>query len=128
MAAMWLAGFEDQPGRAGEILVVEVFGDDVEPGRSVSVGVGHKQLGDPNLVHDFEKVPLSLDVAEMHTYAVDWDQQVSVFTVDGEVIKRASRPPTYPMQVMVAVYDFPDRGPSDDSDPVPEMIIAHIGG
>ncbi|MGF7473706.1 family 16 glycosylhydrolase, partial [Salmonella enterica subsp. enterica serovar Minnesota] len=85
--------FEDVPSRSGEICVVEIFGKDAAA-RSAAVGVGHKQLGDPALVHDFDAPSVGIDVSEMHTYAVDWDAASSVFSVDGAVIARASGPPT----------------------------------
>ena len=79
MAALWLAGYEDQPEQAGEICVTEIFGKDVVPGESAEVGMGHKQIRDPNLVHDFAAPRLEIDVADFHTYAVDWDSEESVF-------------------------------------------------
>lgn len=127
MAALWLAGFEDRPGEGGEICVVEVFGKDVTSG-SAEIGVGHKQLEDPDLVHDFGAPRLDIDVADFHTYAVDWDADTSVFTVDGVEVRRCSDPPTYPMQVMVGVFDFPDWSQGDDDDLVPELVVAHVAG
>lgn len=128
MAAMWLAGFGDAPGREGEICVVEVFGAAVEPGTSAEIGVGHKQLGDPHLVDDFAAPRLYHDVAQFHTYAVDWNADASVFTVDGVDVKRCSNPPTYPMQVMIAVFDFPDWTHGDDHHLVAELVVAHVAG
>ena len=126
MAALWLAGFEDVPSRSGEICVVEIFGKDATDG-SAAVGVGHKQLGDPDLVHDFGAPRVDIDISAWHTYAVDWDAQASVFSVDGVEIARASSPPTYPMQIMVGVFDFPNWSVGDDDgDLVPELVIAHI--
>jgi hypothetical protein len=127
MAALWLAGFEDAPSRSGEICVVEIFGKDAAAG-SAAVGVGHKQLGDPALTHDFDAPHVGIDISEMHTYAVDWDAASSVFSVDGAVIARASAPPTYPMQIMVGVFDFPTWSAGGDDELVPELVIAHIAG
>ncbi len=120
MGALWLAGYEDQPEQAGEICVTEIFGKDVVPGESAEVGVGHKQIRDPNLVHDFAAPRLEIDVADFHTYAVDWDSEESVFTVDGKEVRRCSRPPTYPMQLMLAVFDFPEWSTGDDDHLVPD--------
>ena len=72
MAALWMVGFEDEPERCGEVCVVEIFGNQVRDG-SAEVGMGLKKLRDPVLVHDFEAPRLTLDVADFHTYAVDWD-------------------------------------------------------
>jgi beta-glucanase (GH16 family) len=47
-----------------------------------------------------------LDRSRWLPYAVDWDADEARFTVDGEVVRRCARPPTYPMQLMLAVFDF----------------------
>ena len=89
MAALWLAGFDDAARTtAGEICVTEVFGKDVVPGESAEVGVGLKQIRDPDLAQDFAAPRLPIDVAEFHTYAVDWDADEPIFTVDGEEVRR----------------------------------------
>jgi hypothetical protein len=126
MAAMWLAGFEDEPARSGEICVVEVFGRDLDDGRSAAIGVGHKQLGDPALVEDFEAPRVEVDVSEVHRYAVERDADHSVFTVDGVEVKRCVRPPTYPVQIMLAVFDFPEWSRGDDAGLVPELVVTEI--
>ena len=96
MAALWLCGFEEQPDHCGEICVTEVFGKDVVPGQSAEIGVGLKQIRDPNLTQDFAAPRLPIDVAELHTYAVDWDATEAVFSVDGEKVRTCPAPPTYP--------------------------------
>ena len=55
MAALWLCGFEEQPDHCGEICVTEVFGKDVVPGQSAEVGVGLKQIRDPNLARGLRR-------------------------------------------------------------------------
>ena len=60
--------------------------------------------------------------------AVDWDAEVAVFTVDGEELRRCPRPPTYPMQLMVAVFDFPDDSTGDDDHLVPRLVVDHVAG
>src|SRR5690606_141990 len=52
MAALWLAGWDEDPHDSGELCVVEVFGSAVEPGRSAEVGMGIKALRDPRLRDD----------------------------------------------------------------------------
>jgi hypothetical protein len=125
MAALWLAGFEDEPTRAGEICVVEVFGRNVVDS-GARIGVGHKRLGDPRLEHDFEAVRMDINVGETHSYAVEYDGHGSVFSVDGEEIKWCRRPPTYPMQFMIAVFDFPDWSTGDDRALVPELVVERV--
>jgi hypothetical protein len=128
MAAFWLCGFEDEPGRCGEICVTEVFGKDVVPGESAEVGVGLKQIRDPDLAQDFAAPRLPIDVAELHTYAVDWDAHHAVFRVDDVVVRRCANPPTYPLQMMVAVFDFPEWSTGDDDHLVPALTVDRISG
>jgi hypothetical protein len=129
MAALWLSGFEDDPGQkqCGELCVVEIFGRSVE-GASAEVGVGIKAFRDPALTQDFGAPRLPVDVADFHEYAVDWDTDLAVFTVDGEEVRRCPRPPTYPMQLMVAVFDFPEWSVGGDDHLVPELVVDRIGG
>lgn len=128
MAAVWLSGFEETPDQSGEICLLEVFGKDVEPGRSAEVGMGLKQLHDPRLVHDFLAPRLPIDVAGWHDYAVRWDERVAVFSVDGTHVRTCRNPPTYPLQVMAAVFDFPRWSRGDDAALVPVLEIDRISG
>jgi len=124
MVAFWLSGVEDVPQRSGEICVMEVFGD--APQR---VGMGLHRFRDPALTEDFDPVPLAIDVSEFHTYAVDWSPGSLSFTVDGAVVKRVAQSPGYPVQLMLAVFDFPDKAdPMDAEVPVPELIVSHVIG
>lgn len=111
MAAAWLVGFEDEPERCGELCVVEVFGRSVRTGAGAAtaeVGLGVHAFRDPALVEDFVAPRLNLDPAEMHTYAVEWDAQTAIHLVDDVEVRRTPRPPAYPLQAMIAVFDFPD--------------------
>jgi hypothetical protein len=130
MAALWLSGFEDDPGQlqCGELCVFEVFGNAL--GRaddpSAEVGVGIKAFRDPALTQDFGAPRVAIDVAEPHAYAVEWDAAEAVFTVDGEVVRRCPAPPAYPMQLMLAVFDFPEWSVGDDDHLVPEMTVRRV--
>jgi hypothetical protein len=128
MAAFWLVGFEDQPQRCGEICVTEVFGRSVDRGRSAEVGMGLHKFRDPDLTEDFAAPRLDIDVANFHTYAVDWDANRAVFAVDGQEVRRCAKPPTYPMQLMLAVFDFPEWSNGDDDELVPELVVGRISG
>ena len=125
MAAVWLSGFEESPEDSGELCLVEVFGKDRVPRRSAEVGMGIKKLNDPRLEQDFEAPRLEIDVGQWHEYAVRWDEQVAEFSVDGEHVRTCARPPLYPLQVMIAVFDFPDWL-GDAS--VPALEVEWIGG
>ena len=122
MVAFWLVGLEDEPERSAEICVAEMFGDAVDPG-TAAVGMGLHPFRDPAVVEDFEAVRLPLDIAEPHTYAVDWSAEHVALLVDGAEVRRCPAPPTYPMQMMLAVFDFPERSVGDDADAVPELVV-----
>jgi len=130
MGALFLSGFEDDPEQllCGEICLVEIFGNAMDGRQSAEVGMGIKAFRDPALTQDFAAPRLLLDVADFHTYAVDWDEEAAVFSVDGEDVRRCPRPPAYPLQVMVAVYDFPEWSTGDDDHLVPELVVDWIRG
>ena len=132
MAALWLAGFEDDEEqlRCGELCVFEVFGNALGPAAdpSAEVGVGIKAFRDPALTQDFAAPRLPIDVLEPHVYAVDWDAAEAVFTVDGAVVRRCVRPPAYPMQLMLAVFDFPGWSAGDDGHLIPRLVVDRVAG
>ena len=127
MAAMWLSGFEERADDGGELCVVEIFGRSVE-GASAAVGVGVKALYDPRLTDDFVDPRLPIDITDLHTYAVEWGDGTSSFFVDDEMVHRSPQSPTYPMQVMMAVFDFPDWSIGDDDGLTPELVVRSIAG
>ncbi len=53
---------------------------------------------------------MAIDVAELHVYAADWRPGRVDFLIDGEHVKTVEQAPDYPMQMMVAVFDFPGEG------------------
>ncbi|HYH92010.1 MAG TPA: glycoside hydrolase family 16 protein [Candidatus Saccharimonadales bacterium] len=128
MVAWWMIGLEGGPETSGEICVAEIFGDAVGPEPSAEVGMGLHTFRDPGTAEDFAAPRVSIDVAEFHTYAVDWKQDAVEFFIDGAAIRRCVRPPTYPMQMMLAVFDFPERSVDDDDDAVPELVIDVMRG
>jgi Glycosyl hydrolases family 16 len=126
MVGFWLAGLEDQPERSGEICVAEVFGDAVLAGKSAAVGMGLRAFRDPLVTGDFDAVRMPIDVADFHTYAVDWTADKADFLVDGVRARTCVRPPAYPMQLMIAVFDFPEKSDGADREEVPALIIDHV--
>jgi hypothetical protein len=128
MAALWMVGLEDQPERCAEICIMEVFGDAVVPGESAAVGMGLHSFRDPSVTEDFEAVRLPIDISTFHTYAVEWADGVATFFVDSAEVRRCTGAPTYPMQLMLAVFDFPDRSTGDDAHLVPTFTVDHIAG
>jgi hypothetical protein len=128
MFAFWLPGIEDRPERAGEICVAEVFGDTVAAG-SAEVGTGVKKIGDPRLEQEFGADPVPIDVAEFHTYAVDWRPDSLTFSIDGTIVRRSAQSPDYPVQLMLGLFDFPAKAdPADPGTPVPELVVSAVHG
>ena len=124
MASVWLVGPEDEPHRSGEICVFEVFGDALDGAAGAAVGMGIKPFRDPALTWDFEAPRLEIDVREPHDYAADWRPGRVDFSVDGERIRSVAQAPDYPLQFMVAVFDFPRTpGPADH---VPLLAVDHV--
>jgi beta-glucanase (GH16 family) len=126
MVGFWLAGIEDQPQRSAEICVTEMFGEAVVAGESTEVGMGLRALRDPSGTEDFQAVRLPIDVTDFHTYAAAWTAEKADFFVDGEQVRTCHGPPVYPMQLMLAVFDFPEKSSGTDGDHIPEFIIDWI--
>jgi beta-glucanase (GH16 family) len=95
-------------------------------GESAAVGMGLRAFRDPTVIGNFEAVRLPIDVADFHTYAVDWTADKADFLVDGVKVRTRLRPPEYPMQLMIAVFDFPEKSDGTDTDHIPEFIVAHV--
>jgi len=132
MAALFLSGFEDDEARerCGELCVFEIFGKDLGPpgDPSAEIGVGIKAKRDPALTEDFAAPRVRIDVVEPHLYAVEWDAGEAVFSVDGAVLRRCPRPPTYPLQLMLTIYDFPNWSTGEDDHLVPRLVVDRIAG
>ena len=74
---------------------------------SSAIGMGLHPFRDSEVREDFEAVRLPLDLAEFHTYACDWSSDRVDYLVDGTLVRRVQGPPRYPLQLMLAVFDFP---------------------
>jgi hypothetical protein len=127
MVAFWMSGIEDRPEHSGEICVAEIFGDALGSG-SAAVGMGIKGFGDPRLREEFEAPRLDLDVAGFHDYAVDWTPGALAFSVDGVVVRTLAQAPDYPVQLMIGVFDFPDRAAGRAPGFVPELVVSAVRG
>jgi hypothetical protein len=131
MFSAWMVGLEDEPDRCGEICIVEVFGDTVttgEDGRPVTrLGCGVHAFRDPQLVEAFSADPYPIDVSIDHRYAVDWQPGRVEFLVDDVLVKTVHHAPDYPMQLILGVFDFPDRAPVGQVEvPVPELVVRQV--
>ena len=124
MAGVWMAGIEDVPESSAEILLFEVFGDALRDG-SAAVGMGVRAFRDPAITGEFEAPRLEIDVSQPHVYAADWQPGRVDFLVDGEHVKTVHEAPDYPMQMMVAVFDFPEKGGPEH---VPALAVDLVRG
>jgi hypothetical protein len=135
MFSAWMVGFEDEPDRCGEICIMEVFGDAVgttasgEP--AVAVGSGVHPFRDPALQEEFSTLPMAIDVARSHTYAVQWREDGIDWFVDGDLVRRSDQSPGYPMQLVLGVFDFPAKAtPAQvsgaDATPTPELVVTRV--
>ena len=119
MASVWMVGIEDEPSRSGEICIFEVFG-----AAPRAIGAGIHPFRDPALSDDFQAPQLEIDVRDHHVYAADWRPGRVDFSVDGELVRSVAQAPDYPMQFMVAVFDFPSKpGPAGHE---PQFAIDRI--
>ena len=131
MAAVWMVGLEDEPERCAEICVFEVFGEAIETAggaTTAAVGMGVHPFRDPAITDEFAAERVAIDVAGFHVYAADWRPGRVDFLVDGQRVKTVHQAPDYPMQMMVAVFDFPAKAASAPSDHVPELAVDYVRG
>jgi Glycosyl hydrolases family 16 len=128
MASLWLSGLERRPEESGEICVFEIFGESVDDG-GAEVGQGIKHFRDPALTWEFDAPRLELDVSEPHVYAADWRSGRVEFLVDGQSVKTVEQAPAYPVQAMLAVFDFPEKDPAGEhAEHVPLLAVDWIRG
>lgn len=105
MVALWLIGFESEPDDCAEICVMEIFGNEAQPGYAL-VGVGVKAHLDPRMSEDFQKIAVDLDLRDWHTYAVKWSPESISFYLDDHWLKTVDQAIGYPMQLMLNIYEF----------------------
>lgn len=127
MASCWLIGRDQRPQESAEICIFEIFGDAVGS-CSAEVGAGLHAFRDPDVPEDFRTSHRDLDVARFHTYAVNWTHDEVTFFVDDLPLRSCANPPTYPMQAMLAVFDFPEKATDADHDHVPLLVVDRIRG
>ena len=125
MASLWMVGREVAPEQCAEIAVFEIFGDALQDG-SAAVGSGLHSFRDPDVPEDFATTRVDVDVTEFHTYAADWSATSVSFSVDGIATRTCERPPTYPLQLMLAVFDFPLKVTDADRDHVPRLLVDRV--
>ena len=113
MVSLWMIGLEDTPEHSSEINVAEIFGRTVEPDRA-RIGMGVHPFGDPTITDDFVANEIPIDVREWHTYSADWTSERIAWYIDDRLIRVVHQSATYPMQLMLGVYEFPPDGDAHD--------------
>jgi hypothetical protein len=132
MAAVWMVGLEDKPTRCAEICIFEVFGEALaseDGAATAAVGMGVHPFRDPAITDEFAAPQVAIDVTEPHIYVADWRPGRVDFLIDGERVNTVHQAPDYPMQMMVAVFDFPAKaGSVPQPDHVPELAVDYVRG
>jgi hypothetical protein len=130
MFSAWMIGLEDEPDRCGEICLVEVFGDAIGEDAGTPVvqhGCGIKETRGPALTQEFDTLPLRHDVADDHRYAASWTPDGVDFLVDDVVVRRSAGSPAYPLELILGVFDFPERAQTPDEVPAtPELVVSRV--
>ena len=129
LAALWMIGYEDEPERSAEICVCEIFGRDVGD-ESAKIGMGVHPFGDPRITDEFAAEVLPIDAREFHVYAAEWTPERVAFSVDGEHVKAVGQSPSYPMQLMLNLYELPaDPGDEPAARRYPkEFVVDYVRG
>jgi hypothetical protein len=129
MVALWMIGYEDEPHRSAEICICEIFGRNVTAG-SVGIGMGLHPFGDPAIRDDFSVEVVAIDAREFHVYAAEWTPDRVSFFVDHVLVKTVEQSPSYPMQFMLGIYEFPDHQQSTQAaKPYPkEFVVDYFRG
>jgi hypothetical protein len=116
MLAIWLVGLEEgSPQDSGEICIAELFGNAIGQKRS-QVRLGVKAHHDPRLRTDMIDLVLGLDATEEHAYAAEWDAQRVRFYVDDLLVHTVEQSVSYPLQLMVDLFEFPADDERDVAD------------
>ena len=112
MVALWMIGVGDPTEQTGELCVAEIFGRDVGP-VSARVGMGIHPHQDPSIGDDFEAVEIPIDVREPHTYSAAWTEERIGWYVDDRLVRVVEQSLTYPLQLMLSLYEFATDGPDE---------------
>ena len=116
MLAIWLVGLEEaSPKESGEICIAELYGDAIGRKRS-RVRLGVKAHHDPHLHTEMIDLMLDLDASDEHAYAAEWDARSVRFYVDDLLVHTVEQSVSYPLQLMVDLFEFPADDERDVAD------------
>ena len=71
---------------------------------------------------------MPVDAREFHVYAAEWTPECVEFSVDGELVKMVGQSPSYPMQLMLNLYEFPDERGGRTGPYPKEFVVDHVRG
>ena len=118
MVALWMIGIEDVPERSAVVDVMEVFGKNVTAD-GAGIGMNLQAFTDPAITDDAANVELPIDVAEFHSYTLQWTPDHLAFFVDqaSRSGPSTSPPTTRCSSCSAEVWSmlWPRRGPSTSS-------------
>jgi hypothetical protein len=126
MAAFFLIGREMEPRESAEVLLAEIFGKDVVAGESAEIGCGLRAFRDPTVTGDFATASVAVDVRDFHTFSLDWTAQRVTFSLDDTPYRTCEGPPTYPLQAMLTLYDFPEWSNDANAGHIPTLEIDYV--
>jgi hypothetical protein len=92
------------------------------------VGSGLHPFRDPSIVEEFAARRQDIDVREHHSYAVEWRPDGVEFFLDEQPVWATQQAPRYPMQMMIAVFDFPSGAKTDAPPHVPVLAVDEVRG
>jgi beta-glucanase (GH16 family) len=92
--------------------------------------MGVQSFGDPLITDVFAAETVPIDAREFHAYAAEWTPESVLFSVDGEHVKTVGQSPSYPMQLMLNLYEFPANPSAEPAArPYPkEVVVGYVRG
>ena len=127
MLAAWLVGTEvDSPEHSGEICVFEIDASAIGP-TSFTARSGVKAHGDPTAETDMSEVAHQFDAGTAHTWSVVWGAEGTAIGCEGRVVKRSTWAPSYPVILMVDLFEIGPRSTIDDAYPKSAVVSAVHG-
>jgi hypothetical protein len=128
LLAVWLVGLEEaSPQESGEICIAELFGSAIGANRS-QVRLGVKAHHDPRLRTEMIDLMLDLDATEEHAYAAEWDAHRVRFYVDDLLVHTVEQSTSYPLQLMLDLFEFPTGDERDVADYPKSALLRAVRG